>query len=272
VRLLAIDANGAHVNGLTTLLVRVSRASDDFYFDWSDNTFRSLPLSVDKALVQVDVSLSPGEYKLNTAAHVNGFDTSRITNAIAEDVYRFTANEIGTTLCANMPQFAELRVGGFVDFVDEAISYQASPAEVRNELVNMRLNQLVQVNPGATPPTTNTFIWQLLNAVNARATHQIFQSYAYDPIADIVSGQVWVESANLMVTAATSATVSFHATTGSSMFTVACVGPDPQGVFRFDRATPGFVANQSYYAVANVAVPSVGTITGAKGAFTIGAP
>jgi hypothetical protein len=112
----AMDTNGLPVIGKTDIKIKIRRQSDNYYFDWSDNTFK-LGVAVSQllqALDEVSVTFSAGEYRLNSLAHVNGFDTSLITNPVNNDIYFVCALQIGGTDVANLPQYGEIKVGTFV--------------------------------------------------------------------------------------------------------------------------------------------------------------
>jgi len=111
-----IDLSGQPLGGKSDIKIRIRRQSDNNYFDWNDNTFKlgASVLQLLQALEEVDALLSPGEYKLNSISHVNGFSTSLITNPNNDDIYFVTAVQDGGGDAANMPQYGELRVGTFV--------------------------------------------------------------------------------------------------------------------------------------------------------------
>jgi hypothetical protein len=114
--IIAVDFSGALLPGKTDLKVKIRRRSDGGYFDWSDDTFKPgvLVAQMLQALQQVSATYSPGEYKLSTATHINGFNTSLITNPVNEDTYFIIVIQDGGTDVANVPQFGEIRVEKFV--------------------------------------------------------------------------------------------------------------------------------------------------------------
>jgi len=118
---LIVDANGNELTGKTDIKIKIRRLSDGFYFDWADDTFRSggAVSQLLQALSEVSGTYSPGEYQLNTASHVDGFDTSVITNAADDDVYFITAIQDSGTDAANVPLIGEIKVGNFVDDIVE---------------------------------------------------------------------------------------------------------------------------------------------------------
>lgn len=112
----AIGADGDPLPGKTDIKVKIRRQSDGKYFDWSDNTFK-VGASVSQmlqALEEVQATYSPGEYRLNTVVHVNGFNTSLVTNPISDDTYFVVADQDGGSDAVNLPQTGEIKVGTFV--------------------------------------------------------------------------------------------------------------------------------------------------------------
>lgn len=114
------DATGDRLTGKTDIKIKVRRLSDDRFFDWDDDTFKP-PGSVTQLLEtldEVDSTYSPGVYQLDTASHVNGFDTSAITNAVTDDTYYVTAVQDGGT-DAILPPPGEIKVGQYVDDIPD---------------------------------------------------------------------------------------------------------------------------------------------------------
>jgi hypothetical protein len=98
----------------------------------------------------------------------------------------------------------------------------------------------------------------------------VLQGYSYDPAANRLSGNVWVEHDNDIVQGATSATVDWRDQTGALLFTMTDASPDANGFFEVNYSSPGLSQDKLYYATASVVVPKVGTIRGGKAAFTFG--
>jgi len=116
---LILDASGDPLTGLTDIKIRVRRASDGFYLDWSDNTFKATPVQLLQQLEEISATYSPGEYHLDTLTHVGGFDTSTVVQTVDEEVYFFTSVQDGGTDASNPIQVGEIKVGGFVDDIVE---------------------------------------------------------------------------------------------------------------------------------------------------------
>jgi len=118
------DEDGKLLPGKTDIKLKIWRASDGYFFDWDDNTFK-LPGSVTQMLVVLsptDVTYAPGEYQLSTPTHARGFNTANIVNPNSFDVYQFNILQDGGTDAVNVPQFGEIHVGGFIDNVDASIA------------------------------------------------------------------------------------------------------------------------------------------------------
>lgn len=276
IEVMAVDADRARLVGLTNLKVKLRRVSDGGYFDWTDNKFKPSPTQLYETLIPVDITNSPGEYKLSNGTHIDGFDTTEIDNPVANDVYRVAAVQDGDPQNAvNFPQIGEIKVGGWVDYIDQLISDNATPAEILQALRDFGLDHLVSVNPGVVPPAAGTYIRQILDKQNELLARPIVyslqQNWSYNKTLDVLVGQVWVESANLVVIAPTSCTVTWYDDTEAIMFTMSDATPDARGVFKVSKQSPSLQSNKAYYAEAAVDVPAFGTVKAIKGAFTIGA-
>lgn len=273
---------GVYATDGTTLLIALSnvkifvrRVSDSYFLDWSDDTFK-LPGSVvlkDQQLVAVDNVHAPGFYHLHNASHPGGkFDFSKIANKTADDTYVFTCWQDGSPMSAtNLPQAGELTEGGYLDFIDQAISDNATPTEVKAEMVALGLDHLISVNPGIVPPAAGTYIRQILDKLNGLQTHFLEMSFSYDPDTDVFTGNVWLESGNLVVVNSGSVSVELFDKDRASQFVMTSPAPDSGGVFKVTRSAPtGLIKNRSYYAEATVTLPSAGIVKGIKGMFTLG--
>jgi len=273
---LAVDDDGDPITGLADLKLRVRRTSNGHYLDWVDNTFKAAPGQLYMTLVEVNAARSPGEYELNTAPHLKGLNTAAFVNAYAEDSYVATVIQDALVQTAsNMPQIGEIAVGGWIDYIDASIADGASYEDVRQALRDYGLDHLVSINPGIVPPAANTYIRQILDKVDSiqvdiEATYTIKQNWSYNPGTDELVGQVWVETGNLVMADPGGVLVTWYNELGTTMFSVSSATPDAQGIFRIVKQHPGVVRNKSYYSIAQLDLDGVGTITGAKGSFTIG--
>lgn len=118
------DQYGQLLKGKTNIYVRIRRHQDDYFFDWSNNTFKE-PASVVKmneVLAEVSMTYSPGIYRLDTATHVKGWDTSLITNGNDNDVYEITIVQIGGLDAVGMPVGFELHVDPLLAAIDDVSS------------------------------------------------------------------------------------------------------------------------------------------------------
>jgi hypothetical protein len=102
------NSEGVSLTGKTDIQTKVWRISDRKYLDWQDMTFKSGgSVSVLlKSLIEVNSSLSPGEYATN-------FDTGQITNPLTDDTYQVVV--VGGADAANLPVGDELKVGQWLD-------------------------------------------------------------------------------------------------------------------------------------------------------------
>jgi len=239
-----LDIFGHPLVGKTDICLSVRRQSDGKYLDWSDMHFKNGgPIGqLHQPMNQVNATRSAGEYQLD-------FDTSAIVNAIDDDIYETRAEQVG-----------ELKVDGWLQKISEA----------EQVVRDFGLDHLVAVNPGIVPPAANTYIRQILDKEDSLlALATVKQSYAFDPIAELLTGQVWIERGNTVVANPISVSVTWYNSDGTALFTMTDSAPDAQGIFKVSRSTPGLVRNRSYYAVALLNLPT-GIVTSAKGAFTIG--
>jgi hypothetical protein len=272
IEVLVVDAFGDPLTGLTNIKVKIRRLSDGYFFDWSDNNFKSNPTTLLQALTEIHAANFPGEYRLDTVDHVKGFDTSEIVNKAADDTYRVTVLQDPKVAAVPHLWIGEIKEGDWVDFFDQAISDNATPAEVKAELVAMGLDHLVSVNPGIVPPAAGTYIRQILDKLTAAQTHFLEMSFSYDPIADSFTGNAWLESGNMVVVASGAIVLDIYDQDRTLMFSMSDAAPDAGGVFKVTKAAPtGLVKNRSYYAEATVTLPAAaGTVKGIKGMFTVG--
>lgn len=256
---MALDIFGAPLVGKTDIVLSVRRQSDGKYLDWSDMRFKNGGglVQLYQAMAEVHATRSPGEYQLL-------FDTSAIVNPVDDDTYETRAEQVGGSDAMNMPQLGELKVDAWLQKISEG----------EQIIRDFGLDHLVAVNPGIVPPAANTYIRQILDKEDRLLVGGdvciVKQSYAYDPIAEKVTGQVWVEKNNQVVIDPLAVTVTWYNEDGTVLFAMTDSAPDAQGVFKVSKLNPGLVRNRSYYMVALVNMPALGPITSAKGTFTIG--
>jgi hypothetical protein len=259
------------LTGLTDIKLKIRRVSDDKWFDWADNYFRASP---GQKLIVLD-PIGEGEYRLDNVDHVRGFDTSKIQNKTWDEVYRLMVVQDGGTGAGNVPQVGELHEGDWLDYINQAISANASPAEVAAALAALGLDHLIDVDAGGAPPADGTYVKQLLDGQTSIATtlatqYSLQQNWSYNPSLDEFIGQVWVESGNLTVVGVTNCSVTWYDHNEVALFTVTDAAPDARGVFLLTKAVPGFDAMRPYYAEATVTVTGYGSVEAKKGAFTVG--
>lgn len=275
IEIMAVDAAGVRLTGLGDLKVQVRRISNGYFFDWTDNTFKAEGSVVRllQALEEVSATGAPGEYRLNAAPHVKGFNTAAIVNPIAGDVYRVTVVQDGGAEVDNVPQIGEIKVGDWVDYVDAPISGLLTVDDMRSVIREFGLDHLVSVNPGIVPPAAGTYIRQILDAlavIDGAAVYWVQQAWGYNPQTNVLTGQVWLEHHNLVYVAPTSVVVTWYESDGSAVFTETSVVPTAQGVFEIVKPGPGLERNRAYHAIATFDVPGYGAVSGCKGTLTIG--
>lgn len=106
---LALDGNLDPLTGLTDLLIAIRRVSDDFFYDFDDDTFKAAGWTDRQlAMTEIDAVNAEGEYAYD-------FDTSVITNPVAYDTYMFRVEQDPGTDVANVPLTGQVKVGLFLD-------------------------------------------------------------------------------------------------------------------------------------------------------------
>lgn len=128
---LMLDGSLSPLTGLSDVLLSIRRVSDDFWYDFSDDTFKSTGWTTrQQVMAETDATNDPGAYDYD-------FDTSAITNAAADDTYQL---RVDCASAANVPQTGELKVGQFVDELDAPISGVPDAADnadaVWDEVIN----------------------------------------------------------------------------------------------------------------------------------------
>lgn len=109
IRILALDSVSAGVTGATVLL-SIRRDADGQY--WNGSSFGASFNTV--AMTETDATNRAGEYHYD-------FDTT----GLADAAYSFRATTASSTV-VNDPWIGELKIGGFVDNIDAAISTRSS--------------------------------------------------------------------------------------------------------------------------------------------------
>jgi hypothetical protein len=113
IEVLALDSNGSSITGLSDVLLSIRRISDGYWLDFDDNTFKNSGWTTrQQAMTEIDAANDAGKYKYD-------FDTS----GYADDTYQMRAESASAS---NFPQIGELKVGGYTDNLDIAISTRSS--------------------------------------------------------------------------------------------------------------------------------------------------
>jgi hypothetical protein len=275
-----ISAIGEPLAGKADIKLRCRRSSDDKLLDWADQTFKTAgtctqPLEV---LEEVDAANDPGYYRLNTAEHVRGFDTSALVNPAVEDHYSFTIVQTPGNDASNVPQYVQLDVGGWIDYLDASIAARATPAQVYTQsgaaLSAVGLDHLVATTPGGAPAADGTYMKQMIDKLDSLLiggrVYRIKQNWVYNPATDTITGQVWCESDNQVVAVPLGLSVAWCNAVGTVMFNLTDDAPDAHGIFNVNKVAPGLVKNTSYYSLATVTTTEVGDITASFGIIMVG--
>jgi hypothetical protein len=104
------------LTGKIDIFIKVRRVSDDFFLDWSDNTFKDpgTVTTLRVKLSEVSLTYSPGVYELDYApTHLKGLDTGAITNAADDDVYDVMVEQVGGTDAGGLPTGYELHLSAY---------------------------------------------------------------------------------------------------------------------------------------------------------------
>lgn len=134
IEVMVLDVSGVPLISKTDIEVKLRRQSDDFVYDWDDDTFKSPGSVIDLSypLEEANATLFPGEYRLSKAGHVNGFDTFTVTNPALNDIYEFTVFQSTDSDAGNLPVTGEMKVGGYLDEIPEFTSNER--AEIKSVL------------------------------------------------------------------------------------------------------------------------------------------
>lgn len=105
------------LTGKTDILLSIRRVSDEEWFDFDagELDFKSVGwVAQTVAMTETDATLAPGNYHYD-------FDTSTIDGPNADDTYQVHVDQSPGTDAANMPQTGEIKVGHFVDDIDQSL-------------------------------------------------------------------------------------------------------------------------------------------------------
>lgn len=271
VEVLAVGFDRVGLIGLTNLKIRARRLSDGKFLDWSDNQWKAVGISqLLETLTPVDAANAPGRYQLATASHPNGLDFSILAMPAADAVVVTALQDGSPQNAGNFPQEGEIKVGDYVDHVDQAISANATPAEVALALQAIRLHQLVDDSPGATPAAAGTYVRQIIDNLAKKPEYVVLCSFGLNSTSGALEGLVWVESGNLILNSGVLSTcvVGWYDKAGVLQFTMTDTAPDAQGFYKVEKAAPGLVRGRIYYATAAVVITGFGIVSGGKGNFT----
>lgn len=120
-----VNASGTPLTGLGDVLLLISRASDDFFLDWNDNTFKSSAWTdIDQVMTELDATNAAGVYYHDFPATGHGDD-------------EFTAY-IKSATAKNSPLLAAVNVGGFIDSITEVRLAELDAANLPTDIANVQ--------------------------------------------------------------------------------------------------------------------------------------
>jgi hypothetical protein len=125
-----VDLNGDGQSGLTDVVLEIWRKSDGKYFDFDDQTFKSVGWTTRQGpMTELNATYSPGVYYYD-------FDTTTYSARYTEEGYFFRATSV---VNSGLPIEGILRVGGFVDQIGvfEGGVRGGSEGMKRTEMVNL---------------------------------------------------------------------------------------------------------------------------------------
>jgi hypothetical protein len=244
IQIFVVDDLGDPFTGKTDLFVRLRRSSDGEYLDWFDNTFKAAGWTTrDQSMTETDATLNPGVYEV-----AGGLDTS--TNPTEFQDQDLTVIPLQTPgIDATLPAPDELKVGQFVDNLDQSLSTTETNIRGGSETLQTVRDAIdsldaavdeCRLNVSFVPGGSNTMrlaAWLVRNGVNVVAPSAITLTWFN------LDGTV-----SLFTLTAVDAVVGPPAQ-----------DPDANGRFRFVRAQA--LANDEVYKVSVAITDGVGTVT-----------
>lgn len=95
--------------GKTDILLSIRRVSDDYFYDFNDDTFKNSGWTTKQQQMTETSSVNAsGNYHYN-------FDTSDIVNIVDDDTYEIRVDQDPGVDAANLPQSGEIKVGQYID-------------------------------------------------------------------------------------------------------------------------------------------------------------
>lgn len=177
---LILGNSGEPIIDLTDICISIRRNSDDYYYDFDDDTFKSGGWVIrQQIMTEVDSINSPGEYYYI-------FITGNIVNVVVDDTYHIRVDQINLSTAKNVPQVGEIKAGEYVDDIDIAISTRATPVQVKSQTDQ----SLVDYDP---PTKTEMDILEL----NIRGTDNDDLKVISDQIDNMLSTGTIVSVANI---------------------------------------------------------------------------
>jgi len=117
IEVLVLDESLDPLTGKSDILVWIRRKSDGLTYDWNDSTFKPYGSCTTprQTMTEVDATNYPGQYARDW------------TSPSSDEIYEVTVDQSPGTDAGNLPQMGEIRVGGWIDDIDAAISTRAAP-------------------------------------------------------------------------------------------------------------------------------------------------
>src|SRR3990167_5048518 len=132
-----IDGNGALLTGSTSVILTIQREIDDYYFDFSDGSFKNSGwTSSGQPMTELDATGMAGTYYYD-------WDTANIGTQGSQRNYLFRAYH---ATASNSPQEGELKLGGWIDSVGLAGGYTiAAPNGITLKELKKEIEKVWQV-------------------------------------------------------------------------------------------------------------------------------
>lgn len=126
-QILVVDRNGSVLTGGVTFVVDIRRVSDNAFWDFSSNSFKTSGWTTRQAtLTEISSTNAPGWYYYSS-----GWPTTSQNN----DFYYITFSDTGTT-AGNLPASDDVQIAAWVSNLDVAVSTRSSPGALANVLLS----------------------------------------------------------------------------------------------------------------------------------------
>jgi hypothetical protein len=135
IEVLILDGSLVPITGKSDILISIRRTSDDYYYDFDDDTFKNSGWTTRReAMTEVDSVNDPGVYGYD-------FDTSAITNKTTDDTYMIRVDQSPGTDAKNLPQGGEIKEGQWVDdTVDGIADLDSDISALQSDITTMQVD------------------------------------------------------------------------------------------------------------------------------------